>query len=87
METFGGRLFANVVQAVSCDIQAEALLRLERNGYSVVMHTHDEGCAEVPDDPAYNVERMEAIMSERPTWASWWPIRAAGWEHLRYQKD
>lgn len=87
METFGGRLFENVVQAVSCDIQAEALLRLERNGYSVVMHTHDEGCAEVPDDPAYNVERMEAIMSERPTWASWWPIRAAGWEHTRYQKD
>lgn len=87
METFGGRLFENVVQAVSCDIQAEALLRLERNGYPVVMHTHDEGCAETPDDPRYNVEHMAAIMSERPTWASWWPLKAAGWEHQRYQKD
>lgn len=87
MDTFGGRLFENVVQAVAYDIQAEALLRLERNGYPVVMHTHDEGTAEVPDDPAYNVEAMAAIMSERPAWASWWPLRAAGWEHQRYQKD
>lgn len=87
METFGGRLFENVVQAVSCDIQAEALLRCERAGYPIVMHTHDEGCAEVPDSPSYSVEAMEKIMSEKPTWASWWPIRAAGWEHARYQKD
>lgn len=86
-ETYGGRLFENVVQAVSCDIQAEALLRLERAGYPVVMHTHDEGTAEVPDDPAYNVPTMSAIMSERPAWASWWPLKAAGWEHFRYQKD
>lgn len=87
METFGGRLFENVVQAVSADIQAEALLRCERAGYPIVMHTHDEGCAEVPDSPSYSVEAMEAIMAERPSWASWWPIRAAGWEHQRYQKD
>lgn len=86
-ETFGGRLFENVVQAVSCDIQAEALLRLEKAGYPVVMHTHDEGTAEVPDDPAYNVPAMAAIMSERPSWAAWWPLKAAGWEHYRYQKD
>lgn len=86
-ETYGGRLFENVVQAVSCDIQAEALLRLERAGYPVVMHTHDEGCAEVPDDPRYNVPTMVEIMSQRPAWAGWWPLKAAGWEHQRYQKD
>lgn len=86
-ETFGGRLFENVVQAVSADIQFEALLRLERAGYPIVMHTHDEGTAEVPDDPAYNVPAMAAIMSERPSWAAWWPLKAAGWEHHRYQKD
>ncbi len=87
METFGGRLFENVVQAVSADIQAEALLRCERSGYTIVMHTHDEACAEVPEGATYTVERMEQIMAERPNWADWWPIRAAGWEHQRYQKD
>lgn len=87
METFGGRLFENCVQATSADIQFEALLRCEAAGYPIVMHTHDEGCAETPDAPEYNVGAMAAIMSERPTWASWWPLRAAGWEHHRYQKD
>lgn len=77
----------NCDQAVCADIQTEALLRCEQRGYPIVMHTHDEGVAEVPDDPRYTVEAMAAIMSERPTWASWWPIRAAGWEHQRYQKD
>ncbi len=87
IETFGGRLFENVDQAVSADIQFEALLRCEQRGYAIVMHTHDEGCAEVPDDPRFNVAEMAAIYTERPSWASWWPIRAAGWEHKRYQKD
>lgn len=87
METFGGRLFENVVQAVCADIQFEALRRCEAEGYATVMHTHDEGCAEVPDTDGYSVERMEAIMGERPAWASWWPLGAAGWRDYRYQKD
>ncbi len=86
LETFGGRLFENCVQAVSADIQAEAIKRLEAQGYPVVMHTHDEASAEVPEGFG-SVKEMAAIMSERPSWASWWPLRAAGWEHKRYQKD
>lgn len=86
METYGGRLFENVVQAVSRDIQADALLRCEAAGYPIIMHTHDEGCAEVPEGWG-SVEHMEAVMSERPAWAAWWPIRAAGWRDHRYQKD
>ena len=86
METYGGRLFENVVQAVARDIQADALLRCEAAGYAIVMHTHDEGTAEVPEGWG-SVAEMERIMSERPTWASWWPIRAAGWRDKRYQKD
>lgn len=85
-ETYGGRLFENVVQAVCRDIQADALLRAERAGYSIVMHTHDEGCAEVPEGWG-SVEELAAIMSTPPAWAAWWPIKGAGWAHRRYQKD
>ena len=85
-ETFGGRLFENVVQATAADIQFDALQRAESAGYPIVMHTHDEGTAEVPDQPGFNPERLSEIMIEWPTWASWWPIRADGWEHRRYQK-
>lgn len=86
LDTFGGRLFENVVQAVSCDIQAEALQRCEARGYPIVMHTHDEGTAEVPEGFG-SLDEMCDIMAERPSWASWWPLRAAGWTHKRYQKD
>jgi len=85
METFGGRLFENVVQAVSCDLQGDALKRLEARGYPVVMHTHDEATCELPFGQGSLAEMLE-IMSERPSWANWWPLRADGWEHHRYQK-
>lgn len=87
IDTYGGKLFENVVQATAGDIQSEAIKRLEVAGYPVVMHTHDEATCEVPDDPAYSVEAMRAIMEQRPAWAQAYPIRAAGWEHRRYQKD
>jgi DNA polymerase len=86
LETYGGRLFENVDQAVSADIQFLALERAEAAGYAIVMHTHDEGCAEVPEDFG-SVEDMCAVFSKRPAWASWWPLKAAGWTHQRYQKD
>ena len=86
METYGGRLCENVTQAVCADIQAEALVRCEAAAYPIVMHTHDEGCAEVPEDFG-SVEEMCAIMGKAPAWASWWPLKAAGWRHKRYQKD
>lgn len=87
METYGGRLAENVTQAVSADIQGEALKRCEAGGYPVVMHTHDELTAEVPLDSDKTLEGMLELMTQRPTWASWWPIRGAGWIHKRYQKD
>ncbi len=86
METYGGRLCENVTQAVCADIQAEALIRCEKAAYPIVMHTHDEGCAEVPETFG-SVDEMCAIMGQAPAWASWWPLKAAGWRHKRYQKD
>jgi len=86
METYGGRLFENVVQAIARDILAAGLVRCEANGYPVVMHTHDELVAEVPESTG-SVGHMTALLIERLPWCSWWPIRAAGWRHKRYQKD
>lgn len=82
----GAIIVHNCVQAVSADLQFEGLGRCEARGYPIVMHTHDEGSAEMPLG-AGSVEEMAEIMTERPSWASWWPLRAAGWRHRRYQKD
>lgn len=87
IDTYGGKLFENVVQATARDLQAKGLAEAEEAGYSVVMHTHDELTAEVPDTPFYSLDGLKAIMVDRPKWAEWWPIKGAGWEGHRYRKD
>jgi DNA polymerase len=85
--TFGGRLFENVVQAVSRDIMRDATNRLERAGYNIVLRVHDELVAEVPENWG-SIEEFEAMMSLMPVWAAGYPVRAAGgWSGKRYRKD
>ena len=85
-ETYGGRLFENVVQAVARDKQAAAILRCEAAGYPIVLHSHDEVCAEVLNGRG-SVEEMISLLTTSEPWTPGWPINAAGWEHKRYQKD
>lgn len=86
MNTHGGRLVENIVQAVSNDILRFASVSLERAGYPIVLHVYDEIVSEIPQGFG-SVEEFERIMSVMPAWASGWPVRAAGgWRGLRYRK-
>lgn len=86
ISTYGGKLVENCVQAVSRDILAAAMLRLNAAGYPIVMHVHDEVVAEVPEGFG-SVEDFEKIMSQKEAWFSDWPIKASGgWRGKRYRK-
>ena len=48
LETFGGKLVENIVQAFARDCLAESLMRVEDKGFEVNFHVHDELIMDVP---------------------------------------
>jgi DNA polymerase bacteriophage-type len=83
--TYGGKLVENLTQAACRCVMAEAMLRIEAAGYPIVLTVHDEILAEVPEGFG-SVEEFVGIMEIVPTWATGFPIKAAGWRGRRYRK-
>jgi DNA polymerase len=86
IETYGPKLVENIVQGTARDLLAEAMLRVEKKGYPIVMHCHDEIIAEVPEGTG-SVEEMCEIMAVQPEWAEGLPLRADGYSCSFYQKQ
>ncbi len=86
-ETYGAKLFENIVQAACRDLLAQAMLRVEAEGYKIVLHVHDELVPEVEDsrvDEAVKV--IGQIMCDPPEWAKRMPLRGAPAPCRRYGK-
>ena len=86
IETYGPKLVENIVQGTARDLLAEAMLRVEKKGYPIVMHCHDEIIAEVPEGSG-SVDEMCEIMAIQPEWAEGLPLRADGYSCSFYQKQ
>lgn len=87
LETYGGKLVENIVQAIARDLLAEAITRIEKAGHRIVMHIHDEVVIDEPINSSITVADICALMNELPEWAEGLPIDAAGYECDFYQKD
>lgn len=87
METWGGRLVENIVQAYARDILAEAILRLEAAGFPVVFSVHDECIVEAPEGTRW--QDMAEIMGQPVSWAPGLDkyLHADGYETKFYRKD
>jgi DNA polymerase len=86
IETYGPKLVENIVQATARDCLADALLRLDKAGYKIVMHVHDEAVLEMPDGEG-SVEEACEVMAQPLKWAPDLPLPADGFETGYYMKD
>lgn len=86
LETFGGKLIENIVQAIARDLLASAMMNVANAGYNIVFHVHDEIIAEAPDGQG-SVDEMCMLMSINPDWADGIPLSADGYECEYYRKD
>ena len=84
IESYGGKFVENIVQAIARDILAEAMMRLEKKGFNIVMHIHDEV---VIESDSSSVEEINEIMSLVPNWAPGLILDADGFESEFYKKD
>lgn len=83
LETFGGKLVENIVQAISRDLLAFAMRTLRYT--DIVAHVHDEVIIEC--DRRVSVGAVCKQMSRTPPWARGLLLRADGYECEFYQKD
>ena len=86
LETYGGKLVENTVQAIARDCLAIALQRLDAAGYRSVMHIHDEVVIDCPENQC-DLERVCKIMGEPIPWAEGLILRADGFLTDYYRKD
>lgn len=86
IESYGAKFCENIVQATARDVLAEAMLSLEKKGFDIVCHIHDEVVLEVPEGTS-SLEEVNEIMAVCPDWCEGLPLKAAGFESPFYKKD
>lgn len=84
-KTYGGKLTENVVQSIARDCLADKMKALDRLGYKIVFHVHDELILDA--DPDKSAELVDQIMGEELPWAAGLPLEGSTYECDFYRKD
>jgi len=89
VETYGGKLVENCVQAIARDCLALAIERLEAKGLPVVFHVHDEVIIDIAPFAAQEtmLKTVIEIMTLPIQWAPGLPLGADGWVGTFFKKD
>lgn len=88
MDTYGGKLVENIVQAIARDCLAVSMLKILEAGYQIVMHIHDEVVVEVSKESAEEqMKHIKALMDEEISWAPGLKLNAEAFISEYYLKD
>jgi DNA polymerase len=87
VNAFGGMLTGIITQGNARDLLAYAMIKLEANGFPVILTVHDEIVGEPTLDNA-DEKAFAQIMTERPEWAKAikFPVKVETWVNDRYKK-
>ncbi len=86
-ETYGGKLVENIVQAIARDCLALTIIRLEKAGYPIVFHVHDEVIIEARTDGSQTLDAVKEIFKQPIPWAEDLPLKGDGYLTDYYLKD
>jgi DNA polymerase len=88
IDTYGGKLVENIVQAVSRDLLVHSMHRIKEEVFGdMILHVHDEVAIECRTEIAEdNLKQMEQIMAEPPIWAQGLPLSSEGFVGQFYKK-
>lgn len=86
LETYGGKLSENLVQAIARDCLCAAMKRLTDAGYKICAHIHDEVILEMPEGKG-GLDDAVHIMCQNEPWNDGLVMNADGFEAKYYQKD
>lgn len=89
IETYGGKLTENCVQAIARDLLADVITRLEDSGFPVVFSVHDEVVVDSKPfgDTKEMLKAVTDIMAAPIPWANGIPLNADGWVGDFFTKD
>ena len=89
IETYGGKLTENCVQAIARDCLATAIERLEAAGFPIVFHVHDEVVIDMKPfaDDKTMLKKVTDLMTAPIPWAQGLPLGADGWVGTFFKKD
>ena len=86
IETYGPKLVENIVQGISRDILAYAMMNLKNRNFNIVMHVHDEVVVEVKKDE-HTLEEICNIMTIPPPYAEDLCLKAQAYKCDFYRKE
>lgn len=86
LETYGGKLTENYVQAIARDCLGAAMRNLETAGYKIVAHIHDEVVLDT-NRRAGTLQDAISLMTAGETWSKGLLLDADGFESDYYKKD
>jgi len=86
LDTYGPKIVENITQAIARDALAETMLRVDQQGFNIVMHVHDEIISEVPNGTG-SVDEINNIFAQPIAWAPGLLLKSEGYETRYYKKD